>query len=350
MAAAQNKKSADASAPVVAFVETLPGEEAYLAGKLRGAEQYFFEGTLSQAPLAELAERVTVLSPFIYSQIAAKQLAQFPNLRLIATRSTGYDHIDLRAAAAAGVLVTRVPNYGEHTVAEHTIMLLLAISRKLRPSLERVKEGSFSLEGLQGGELHGKTIGIIGVGAIGSHVVRIARGLGMRVLANQRHPDQPLAAELDFSFVPLEELYAESDVISLHAPETPQTKHLINRQAIRQMKNGVIIINTARGSLISSADLLAALDSGKVAAAGIDVLEEEGLIKEERQLLSRHYDRGQLERALSGHMLLAHPNVLVTPHNAFNSAEAMQRVLSTTVGNIESFLSGSPENLVSEAS
>lgn len=331
--------------PKILFVELEAWEIAWLQPHLENYDAMLSQDKLEQC--SEVAATATILSNFIYSPVTAAELAKMPNLKLIATRSTGFDHIDVAAARQRGVSVANVPDYGNHTVAEHTFALLLALSRRLPESLERTRRAQFSPEGLRGWDLAGKTIGLIGVGGIGRHVAKIARGFDMHVLAYQRHPDEQLAEELEFNYVALDELYAQSDIVSLHAPENASTHHLVDAKALSKMKDGVVILNTSRGGLIDTRDLLKALESGKVRAASLDVLEEEGLIKEERQLLSRDYDKAHLQSALEGHLLLSHPNVIVTPHSAFNSQEALERILQTTLENIEAFSAGNPCNVVS---
>ncbi len=328
----------------ILFVELEPWEIAWLEPRLQNHDVTLSEEKLENC--MDLAKDVSILSNFIYSPVSRAELEQMPSLSLIATRSTGFDHIDVAAAKEHGVVVTNVPDYGNHTVAEHTFALLLALSRRLPESIERTRQARFSPDGLRGWDLAGKTLGLIGVGGIGRHVAKIAKGFDMNVLAYQRTPDDVLSRELGFSYVSIDELYTKSDVVSLHAPENESTHHLLDSEAFGKMKDGVVILNTSRGGLIDTRALLGALESGKVKAAGLDVLEEEGLIKEERQLLSRDYDKAHLQSALEGHILLSHPNVIVTPHSAFNSQEALERILKTTLENIEAFAKGSPSNQV----
>jgi D-lactate dehydrogenase len=236
---------------------------------------------------------------------------------------------------------------GENTVAEHVFALLLTISHRLREAMERARSGRFTPEGLEGFDLQGNTIGVIGTGNIGRHVIRIARGFAMRVLAYDVKPQQELVAELGFTYTSMDGLLAESDIVTLHLPATPQTEHLIDKHAIACMKHGAIIINTARGSIIDSRPLIQALHSGKLAAAGLDVLPDEPLIREEAELISSVYASQQDMRELvADHILLTMSNVFVTPHSAFNTREAIQRILTTTVANIISFLNGAPTNVV----
>ena len=226
--------------------------------------------------------------------------------------------------------------------------MILALSRKVIQSHDRARSGNFSLTGLQGFDLRGKTLGVVGTGHIGVHVIRIARGFMMNVIAFDTRPDKRLADALDFIYVEsLDSLLAASDIVTLHAPMAPATFHMINAQSIQRMKKGALLINTARGGLVETEALLAALQSGHLGGAGIDVFEGETLIKEERQLLSNEYNVDELRTIIKDLVLLRHENVVVTPHVAFNSTEALERILLTTIQNIEAFESGRPINVVS---
>jgi D-lactate dehydrogenase len=302
---------------------------------------------LSDRTLA-LAKGAEIVSVFIYSRVTRAALQRLPGLRLIATRSTGFDHIDLAACRSRRVTVANVPSYGENTVAEHTFALILALSRNIHKAYVNTVKGDFSLEGLQGFDLKGKTLGVIGAGHIGLHVIKMARGFGMDVLVYDTRRDVFLSEVLDFRYVPLEELLGRSDIVSLHVPHTPQTHHLMNRAAFRRMKRGALLINTARGGLVDTAALVWAIDEGILGGAGLDVLEGEELVKEERQLLSHDFPKEQLATAVRNHILLHRANVVITPHIAFDSREALQRILETTIGNIEGFLRGAPVNVVSD--
>lgn len=288
-----------------------------------------------------------VVSTFIFSPLDRQVLERMPALRLIATRSTGFDHIDLDYCAERGIAVANVPSYGENTVAEHAFALLLAISHRLPEAMERAQHGHFSPEGLQGFDLAGRTLGVIGTGRIGQHVIRIARGFQMRVLAHDAAPQPRLAAELGFHYTDLATLYGEGDIISLNVPSLPETRHMLSAKAFAQMKDGVVVINTARGDLIDTRALIQALTSGKVAAAGLDVLPDEPLIREEAELICSIYgEKHDLRDLVANHVLLRMKNVIVTPHSAFNTREAVQRIAETTVENIRAFAEGRPQNLV----
>ncbi|MAZ76742.1 MAG: hydroxyacid dehydrogenase [Micavibrio sp.] len=284
-----------------------------------------------------------IISCFIYSDLSRSILEKIPNLKLIATRSTGTDHIDLEYCNSMGIAVANVPSYGEHTVAEHVFALLLGLSRHISQATHRTREGDFSFAGLQGFDLFGKTIGIIGTGAIGRHVAQIAKAFGMSVLAYDIDP----RTNADLSYVDLKELLSQSDVISLHIPDTSQTRNMLSEKEFSFMKDGVVIINTARGSVIDVKALFGALKSGKVGAAGLDVLPEEPVIREEAELLRESFSQQHdLETLLTDYVLLHQKNVIVTPHSAFYTKEAVAKILQVTAQNIVAFMAGKPQNIV----
>lgn len=288
-----------------------------------------------------------VVSTFIYSELDSGVLEKLPSLKLVATRSTGFDHIDTDYCTARGITVSNVPSYGENTVAEHVFALLLAISHRLPEAIDRAQRGHFSPEGLQGFDIAGKTIGVIGTGNIGRHVIRIANGFQMDVVAFDVRPDPALAGALGFQYVDLEDLFAASDVITLHVPSLPETRHILSSRAFARMKDGVVVINTARGDLIDTRALIQALASGKVAAAGLDVLPDEPLIREEAELICSFFcDQHDLRSLVANHVLLRMRNVIVTPHSAFNTREAVARIVETTVENIGAYLAGAARNVV----
>lgn len=291
-----------------------------------------------------------IISTFIYSTLHAHVLEQFPHLKLIATRSTGFDHIDTRYCERTGVQVCNVPTYGQNTVAEHVFALLLTISHNIVNAVERTRKGDFSLTGLRGFDLQGKTIGVIGTGNIGRHVVSIAKGFSMEVLAHDIKEDQELAQQLGFSYTTLEDLLGRSDVVTLHVPMSDETKHMIGQDQFEQMKDGAVLINTSRGGLVHVKSLVRALADGTIAAAGLDVLPEEPIIREEAELLRSAFKaEHDLETLLADHILLRLRNVYITPHSAFDTREAVRRILDTTVSNIQAFCRGKPENVVAGA-
>jgi len=328
----------------VAFFEVKDWERAYLAERLPSDQASFSPGILT-TPREEL-RGVLALSVFIYSHVTREALDALPELKFIATRSTGYDHIDLETCRLRGIAVSNVPSYGENTVAEHTMALLLMLSRKVHQSVLQVRSGRVDLAELTGFDLQGKTIGVIGAGHIGLHVIRIARGFGMRVLAFDVHRDPFLADLLGFEYATLDRLLAESDIVTLHSPLTEKTHHLLGREQFTRMKTGAMIVNTARGGLIDTDALVEALESGKLGGAGLDVLEGEELIKEEKQLLQQPLDVEKLRMAVRNRVLLAREDVVFTPHNAFNSKEALVRILEVTLANLEAFRAGQLAHLV----
>lgn len=343
------------------FVETEPAERAFFEARLVDHEVWFADA------LADVGVDAEAVSVFIYSRIDEAFLAAHPQLRLVATRSTGFDHIDLEACAARNVTVAHVSSYGENTVAEHTFALMLAVSRRLRSAFEVVgKNKSFSFASLRGFDLKNRTLGVIGSGRIGLHVIRIARAFDLKVLAFDTRPQPFMSEILRFQYAPLEQLLRESDILSLHIPLGPQTQHLLNRDTLAKCKPGVVVINTARGGLIDTDALIEALDNGTVGAAGLDVLEEERVMQREpvkiigEQIVS-HLQSGrsvdelrategarvdELHSLMRNSQLLNRPNVVFTPHVAFNSVEAVLRINETTVENILGFVSGSAVEMV----
>ena len=239
-----------------------------------------------------------------------------------------------------------VPTYGENTVAEHTFALMLALSRKIHQSYTRVMRGDYSLEGLTGFDLKEKTLGVVGGGKIGLHVIKIGRGFGMRVLVYDPFRNPFLAELLGFSYVGIERLLDSSDIVTLHMPFSHSLHHFMDRDKFQHMKPGALFINTARGRLVDTDALLEALETGRLAGAGLDVVEGEELIQEEKQLLYQQQSLEKLQAAVRTHVLFRHDNVIFTPHNAFNSKEALERILDTTVENIVGFRDGRPANLV----
>jgi D-lactate dehydrogenase len=328
----------------IVFTELEAWEEDYLRDRLPGHKLTFIRRPLQPQDLDGL-KRVQVLSPFIYTPVTAEVVEKLPELKLVTTRSTGFDHIDLAACAKKGITVSNVPFYGENTVAEHTWALVLALSRKIFQSYERTEKGDFTTTGLRGFDLKGKTLGVVGCGHIGQHVVSYARAFEMDVVVFDARPDQALAERLGFTYVSLDALLKESDVITLHAPYNEKTHHLLNAENMQLIKRGAVLVNTARGGLVDTIALVQALEQGVLSGAGLDVLEEECEIKEESELLSPEFHKKcDLKTLVANHVLLKRNDVIITPHNAFNSQEALQRILDTTIGNIEAFLGGKTAN------
>jgi D-lactate dehydrogenase len=248
-------------------------------------------------------------------------------VRVVALRCAGFNNVDLAAARRLGVGVVRVPEYSPHAVAEHAVALLLALNRKLTRANHRIREGNFSLDGLVGFDLFGKTVGVVGTGKIGATFARIMRGFGCRLLGMDMEPDASLSAETGMEYRSLEGVLSESDVVSLHVPLNAATRHLMNRERIGQMRRGAFLINTGRGALVDTPALVEALKSGQVGAAGLDVYEEEeGVFFEDHS--------GDVLRDEQLAWLILCPNVLVTSHQAFLTREALSNIADTTLSSL----------------
>jgi len=323
----------------IAFFEIQNWEKAILKKELKNHSLIFFKEPISQKNLAKI-KNTDILSIFIASKIDDKILKNLPKLKLIITRSTGFDHISLPSAKKRKIKVCNRPTYGDNTVAEHTFALILALSRKVHKSYLRILKNDFTIQGLKGFDLEGKTIGVIGVGKIGKHVIKIAKGFGMNVLANDKYLDKSFAKQLKFKYVSLNELLNKSDIVTLHIPLTKQTRHLINFKTIKQMKIGAILINTSRGEIVDTTALIKALDSKKLAGAGLDVIEGEILIKEEKELLNEKTNPEIWKQIIEDHVLISNENVVFTPHIAFYSKEALERIIENTIQNIKDFEKG----------
>lgn len=331
----------------IAFFEYEGWEEAVMRKNFPNDEMVFLAGPLNDETIPTQTDYDTIVI-FVGSRITATTLAAFPNLKFIATRSTGFDHIDLDACKSCGITVSYVPGYGDNTVAEFAFGLLLSLTRKIYQGIHQMKEtGLLSQEGLRGMDIKGKTIGIIGTGRIGRESIAIAKGFGMNVLAYDLFPNVPLSSTLGFKYVSLAELLGSSDAISLHCPLTKETAHLLNAETFTQVKKGAYLVNTARGGLVETEALVMALKNGTLAGAAIDVFEGENETRNEFGFIeSDTATKEALSIVLENEMLMKMPNVLMTPHVAFDSNEALARILNTTMDNIKGFASGTPVNLI----
>lgn len=330
----------------IVFFEIEEWEKDFIQKSFPDKQLLFTKGKAHEEKAQDLFD-ARIISTFIYSKLTAEILAKFPNLKLIATRSTGFDHIDINYCKEKWITVVNVPSYGAHSVAEHTFALILAISRKLIPTVEGSRRGKFELDNLKGFDLYGKTLGVIGAGKIGTRVIDIALCFGMKVLVYTKRPDQQKASE-NLKFVTFDELLSASDIVTLHVPHTQETHHMIDKENIKKMKKGSILINTARGPLVETAAILDGLETGILQAAGVDVLEEECFLKEERELLTDEFlKQCDIKTQLLNHVLLDRDDVIYTSHNAFNSTESLNEILHITVANINSYMEGKPQNVVS---
>jgi len=333
----------------IAFFEVPKSEQPVFMQAFNGVEVSFFEEKLNEDNVS-LVKDAEIVSVFVNSEINKNIIDSLLNLKFVATRSTGFDHIDVEYATSKNIKVSNVPAYGSHTVAEFSFGLLLNLSRKIYDAYHNLREGAdFSIFDLQGFDLFGKTIGIIGTGKIGKNSVKIAKGFGMNVVAYDLHPDLEFAKENNFEYKTLQEVLSVSDVITLHAPYTKENHHLINKENISLMKKGVFLINTARGELIDTDALVWALKEKIIAGAGLDVLEGERELKEEIEIVSSPEKAERVKdykTLLEDRVLIDMPNVIVTPHVAFYSKEAEGEIVKMTIDNIQNFISGSPQNIV----
>lgn len=325
-------------------------ETTYVKERIPEQEFVFLQGSTLDHPEATDSD-AEILSVFVNSPVGKSEFDRFPKLRHVATRSTGFDHIDCKEAKERGITVSYVPAYGENTVAEFAMALLLTVSRKMYECVQKVQEeGLFSQVGLRGFDLKGKTIGILGTGRIGVHMIRMAKGFDMKVIAFDAFPKDSLAEELGFTYASLDTVLAESDVISLHLPSMKETFHIINMESVKKMKKGSVLINTARGTLVETEALAYGLREGILLGVGLDVLEEEAFVEDEAKLLfAPHPNEESLKTTLVNHYLIDHPRAIIAPHNAFNTDEAIRRILDTATENMKSFERNQPINLIPEA-
>ncbi|MEI8067949.1 MAG: NAD(P)-dependent oxidoreductase [Candidatus Shapirobacteria bacterium] len=285
----------------------------------------------------ELAAKYDIISPFVYSEMNEKVLKQLPNLKMIATRSTGMDHIDCLACSVRKIKVANVPVYGSSTVAEYTFALMLAITRKIVEAHQSVENGEFNPEGLTGVDLNGKTLGIIGLGNIGQNVAKIARAFGMKTIGVDPVLDPKIAKKMCCKMVDLESCLKEADIVTFHVPAIPQTFHMLNKQNIKLMKKGSYLINTSRGAVVETEAIVWALNNKILAGAALDVTEDEILLESMSVVMSKKLTKDNLQDILSFHLLRDRDDVVFTPHNAFNTKEAIGRIIATTVENIKSY-------------
>ncbi len=301
------------------------------ANKAYGLDLIFYKGNLNKnnIVLAKECDAVCVFVNDTVDREVITKLAEY-GVKLIALRCAGFNNVDLEAAEEFGIRVVRVPAYSPYAVAEHTVALMLALNRRIPRATWRTRDGNFSLHGLLGFDMHGKTAGIIGTGRIAKILIQILKGFGLNILAYDLFPDTKFAAENDIKYVTLDELYKEADIISLHCPLTEDTKYLINDYSISKMKDGVMIVNTGRGQLINTNALIAGLKSKKVGWAGLDVYEEEG----------DYFYQDKSESIIDDDVLarlLSFNNVIVTSHQAFFTKEALNNISLTTLNNIKDF-------------
>ncbi len=310
----------------ITFLEVDPDDTAIVLEKFPQAMMH--QRVLADDALIEACKDSAVVSCFIYSKFTAEILAKLPNLRLLCTRSVGYDHIDTEECKRRGITVCNVPDYGSHVIAEHVFALLLSTLRHIPEGHRKVESGVFDYHGLRGMALRGKTVGIVGTGKIGRKVAEIAYGFEMKILAVDRCRTLELVEKYGVEYTDLPALLRQSDIVTLHVPDTTETTHMINAETIATMKQGVILVNTARGSLIDSPSLLSALKSRHVRYALLDVLEHEETFAKNKELI-------------------ALPNVVATPHIAFYADDSLRNMYLDTFQSMDQFAEGTvPDHVV----
>lgn len=316
----------------IAVYSTRPYDRRFLdAANAAGRHRLRYVQSRLEPLTVAAAEGATAVCAFVNDVVDAEVLSLLwaRGVRLVVLRSAGFNHVDLAAAARIGMAVGRVPEYSPQAVAEHTVALLLTLNRRIHRAYARVREGNFALDGLLGFDIHGKTVGIVGTGRIGACFARIMAGFGCRLLASDPRPN-PDCTAVGARYVPVDELLRESDVISLHCPLTPSTRHLIDRDALATMKPGAMLLNTSRGAVVDTAAVVAALKERRLGGLGIDVYEEEA------DLFFRDLSDEVLQDDVFAR-LLTFPNVLVTGHQAFFTVEALTAIAETTIDNVDAF-------------
>lgn len=324
----------------IAFYEITSSDQKYVQKQLKGHKLSFYEHQLNHVNLP--AEDTEILSIHAHSTIDKQALNKLPNLRYIQTRTAGSDHIDLAECKKRGIVVSYAPGVNSTSVAEFVFVLLLSLVRNLHMACAQCAKGGFAEGGYTGTELAGKTMGIVGTGAVGAKTAILAKGFGMKVLVYDVSKNPRLSKHKSIQYVPIKALLKQSDIISLHVPLLPTTKHMINSTTIASMKKGVFLINTARGAVVDTQALVSALKSGKIAGAGLDVLEDElALRKNQQKTLSKQ--KQQMYKDMQGMM---GKNLLVTPHVAYSSIESNRRILDTALSDIHLFVKGKLKNVI----
>jgi len=332
----------------IAFFEVQDEEKEVFRKVFREHELFFSRERLNLENVEKVKDYEAV-SIFIYSNINSSLLDKMSKLRYLVTRSMGFDHIDLVACKSRNIAVSNTPHYGDNSVAEHVFGIILSISRNIHKAYVRTLKDDHSIEGLEGFDLKGKTIGVVGVGRIGRKVIQIAKGFEMKVLACDHHKDRKFAKEHGFRYASFNEVIKNSDIVTLHVPYCKENYHLINDKTLKRFKKNSILINTSRGAVVDTRALMNALNKKHLLAAGLDVIEGEELIKEEKELL--HHKKLNVEKMKKialDHKILYDERVVFTPHIAFYSKEAMERIISSTIENIHAFIKNKRINIIGD--
>jgi D-lactate dehydrogenase len=332
----------------VAFFNVDEKEQAVLSKEFAGEKT--FELRFNQKSLdkhtACIAKEAGGIGIFIQSKITQEVLDHLPTVKVIATMSTGFDHIDLTACKARNITVSNVPSYGDNTVAEYAFGLILALARKFKSTFDRIERGFFSRTGLIGIDIKGKTLGLIGTGRIGSHMARLGWAFGMKVIAYDVRSDVALKEKYGVQFMSLEEVLEQADVISLHVPYLPSTHHLINAERLRLLKPTALLINTSRGKVVDTKAVAAALREDRLGGVALDTFEGEDIWIEEEFLKHDDLPAIALREAMESFSIMRSERAILTPHNAFNTKEALERILIASAENLKTYFSGYPQNVV----
>lgn len=335
-----------------AFFEINKEEQEYVKENLhKDIDPLFFEEPIDENNLKKHLEDIQdcdIISVFIYSNITKNMLSELKDLKLVVTRSTGYDHIDVKACKAKKIKVSNVPHYGENTVAEYAFALMLSLTRKTYIAYENSIKGRFSKDQLEGFDLKDKVIGVIGTGNIGKNVMKIAKGFGMKILAYDAYPNKSLEKKYGCRYKEFDHILENSDVITFHVPHLKSTHHMLNTKNIKKLKKGVVIINTSRGPVTQSKALLQGIEKGIISGIGLDTIEEENctFTNTSNEHVCDSKNSTYLRTLVDNSMLLRKENVIMTPHNAFNTKEAKRRILDTSLENIKFFQKKKEHNLV----
>ena len=334
-------------ATTIAFFDTTTSERISFERYFTGPKYklHIFDKTIAEVPLYEYKD-ADIVSVFTASNVDGAIIASLPRLKFIAVRATGTNNIDVKACQEHRVAISNVPAYGQTTVAEYAIMLMLMMARKMPAVLDSVQAGQIDYRKLIGFTLEGKTIGIIGTGKIGMSVAMIAKTMGMHIVAYDPFPNDAMQDKIGFSYVNLTDLLKGADIVTLHAPLMPATKHIINQKALGLMKDSAILINTARGELVKTIDLIEALKNKLIAGAALDVIEGERTLDVDIETELLLGDQKASFEIAGLDILTKMNNVIISPHNAFNSHEALHIIRKTTAQNIHGFLAGNPQNLI----
>ncbi len=320
----------------ITFFNVNEKEQALLSREL--AKENKFELTFHEKSLnshtAHLARQAEGIGVFIESQVTEEVLDQLPNVKVIVTMSTGFDHIDLEACQSRHIAVCHVPDYGDNTVAEYAFSLILALARHLKPTFERVERGLFSRAGLTGMDIKGKTLGLIGTGRIGSYMTRLGWAFGMKLIAYDVKPYDRLVKQFGVKFMSLENVLQDADIISLHLPYNSSTHHFINEEKLRLMKPTALLISTSRGKVVDTQAVSAALREGRLGGVALDAFEGEDVWIVEAFLKRDDLAAATLKDALESFSILRSERAILTPHNAFNTEEALKRILLTSADNL----------------